>query len=350
MHTQYNLILSAATLLNSTNDENTLILYSEFMVTDEIRTSLSSVFDEVIIIRDNFEPLKKPIEETKYIRNCLKKVKSIRNKPFDCVYMSQERIFDRILLARAKKINPSLKCYNIEEDAYYSINEKLNADDYVHPDNFRRKRRRFLMRLLLAGHPYNYNEAGYCYGMSDEYDGAYLLFPHLARRELRGKELIEITNEELLYGINALYLNQKCEYPSSERYLLMFFDLIERYKNPELVISSAKKIIELYQKNGFSVLMKYHPRETQKITELNSVFELDKLIPAEKVLYDLYGKDVIVWGNSTTACVVAAKLGFSVFSVAKFENPENPRLHSVFSDMGINCIENENDILTFKEE
>ena len=99
MHTQYNLILSAAVMSRFANAENTLVLYSEFALNDAMRESLSRLFDRVIVITDRFTPQMKPLDEIKFIRKCMKKVKSIRNESFDHIYMSQERIFDMIVCA-----------------------------------------------------------------------------------------------------------------------------------------------------------------------------------------------------------------------------------------------------------
>ena len=347
MHTQYNLILSAAVLSRYKEADNTLVLFSEFALSDEMKTALQKVFARVIVVRENFHSPKSALDEIKEIRQCLKKTKAIRNEHFDNVFMSQERIFDLILCARAKKLNPQARCYNIEEDAYYSIDNKYNADDFVYSESNRMKRRKFLYALLLLGYPYNYKESVYCYGMSSEYHGANLLFPDLARRELRGKELFEITKEELVSGIDAIYSQKKTDCPEAEKYTLFFFDLMNRYKNPEKVKEIVKEVIETAKKDGRTVLFKYHPRETEKFTDIEGAFEIPHIIPAEKVLFDLKDKDTEVVGNATTACVVAAKLGFKVISICKLEFPTNQKMHTQMAKMGIFCID---DVCNIKNE
>lgn len=320
------------------NSENTLVLFSEFTLNDDMRTALARVFDRVIVVRDRFMPVMRTLDEVKFTRKCLKKVRSIRNERFDNIYMSQERTFDMIMCARAKKVNPKVRCYDIEEDAYYSINEKLNADDYVYVESKRTKRRKFLISLLYFGYPYNYKDVHYCYGMSGEYHGANLLFPQLARRELAGKELIEITAEELSRGIEEIYSDVSTQYPEGDKYVLFFFDLVNRYKNPETVKKIVKEITKISIQEGRTVLFKYHPRETEKYNDVGEGYELPYLIPAEKVLFDLKGKDVIVMGNATTSCVVAAKLGFDVLSISRIEFPTNNKIHEAMEKMGILCI------------
>ena len=87
MHTQYNLILSAAIVSRITQDENTLVLYSEFSVSDQMRKSLSKIFDRVIIVQENYTRRKKPIAEAKQTRAYLKMLKPIEGIIFDTIYM-----------------------------------------------------------------------------------------------------------------------------------------------------------------------------------------------------------------------------------------------------------------------
>lgn len=344
MHTQYNLILSAAVLSRLKGAENTLVLFSEFALTDEMKTALENVFERVIVARETFEPTDCALEEVFQIRRCLKNTSEIKREHFDNVFMSQERVFDMILCWRAKKINPKALCYNIEEDAYYSIDEKYGAEGFVYKESRRAKRRKRLFALLLFDYPYNYKDVQYCYGMSSEYHGANLLFPNLARKELQGKDLLEITKDELLSGIDAIYRNKKQDYPDVKKYTLFFFDLMNRYKNPQKVKEIVKEIIRTSAKEGRTVLFKYHPRETEKFTDVNGAFEIPNLIPAEKVLFDLKDKDTVVMGNATTACVVAAKLGFRVISICKLEFPTNKKMHKAMQEMNISCIDDISDI------
>lgn len=344
MHTQYNLILAAAVISEQKDAENTLVLYSEFSLNQDIRNALARVFDRVLVVRDNFCAVPPPLEEIRQIRRDMKKVKCLKNERFDNIYMSQERIFDRILCARAKKNNPAVRCYNIEEDAYYSINEKLNADDFKYQQTWREKRRNFLYALLLAGYPYNYRDIHYCYGMSSEYHGARLLFPWLARRELQGKELLEVGRGELLAGIEALYSTTKMDVPVSEKYIVFFFDLISRYKDVEKVKNIVDEFVRRSAEVGRAVIFKYHPRETDKFVLAGEYFEIPHIIPAEKVLHDMKNTDTVVVGNATTSCVVAAKLGFKVVSICKLQSPANEKMHTAMKKMGILCIEDADEI------
>ena len=338
MHTQYNLILAAAVAMRNSGDESILLLYPEFKVTDEIRQSLANLFSKVVILNENYTSEKTLLKKVALIRKCLKKTKSIWNEVFDRIYMSQERVFDLIVCTHAKKNNPHIRSYHIEEDAYYSLNNSYNADGFVQRVSYKDKMTNLARRILLLEYAYNYKDVSYCYGMSKEYDAANLLYPKLARRELQGKELIEITKGELTVGIDALYANRSVSYPDSAKYMVIFFDLMNRYKSKETVLHILRRIIIRAQAEGRTVLAKYHPRETEKFQDLDGIFELEHLIPAEKVLLDLAGKDVVVIGNATTSCLVAAKLEFRVVSISKLAFPENSTMHTAMEKMGIICI------------
>lgn len=344
MHTQYNLILSAAVLCGMPAADNTLVLFSEFSLNEQMQTALERVFDRVIVVRDHFYAPSSALDEVKEIRRLLKKVKSLKNEYFDNIYMSQERIFDMILCARVKKINPKARCYHIEEDAYYSINEKYNAENFIFKESFRAKRRKFLFALLLLGYPYNYKDLQYCYGMSSEYHAAMLLFPGLARKELQGKELMEIKSQELLAGIDAIYADKETQYPPAEKYTLFFFDLMNRYRNPKKVREIVMETIKCSKEKGRTVLFKYHPRETDKFKDIEGAFEISHIIPAEKVLFDLKDTDTVIMGNATTSCIVAAKLGFRVASICKIEAPNNDKMHSVMQKMNILCLKSTSEL------
>ena len=72
--------------------------------------------------------------------------------------------------------------------------------------------------------------------------------------------------------------------------------------------------------------------------------EIPQNIPAEKLLAELQGKDVLVFGNATTSCIVAAKFGYKVISICKIEIPENKSMHTKMEQMGVVCISDINEI------
>ena len=337
MHTQYNLILSAGITTRYKNDYNVLVLYAEFSVYDQLLARLNDVFDEVVVVNDSFKRFNSSKGELDFIKQCAKKCKKLWHIQFDKVFLSQESIFERILLRKAQKLNKNVVSFNIEEDAYYSINNKFNDENYKAIVPLKTKVKRFLQRCYLFGYPYNYKEIIYCYGMYSEHVGVHMLFPDIARREIRNKNNTEITKEELLFGINALYGYKKIDYPKGDKYLIIFFDLLSRYQNKQATVDAFKQLVEQY--NDYTILLKYHPRETQKIQEFSEFYEVDNTVPAEKALLDLVGKDVVVVGNATTSILVAAKMEYKVYSVCNIDAPDNKKMKQAMTAMGIDFIE-----------
>lgn len=345
VHTQYNLILAMGIASRYKNEENTLVVFAEFNMDAKMKEKLSKSFSSLIVIRDHFEPLRSSVfAEVKYQRECIKKLKDIWNESFDNVFMSQDRLFSMALRHRTKKMNPKRKCYNIEEDAYYSLNNKYNIEDCSIYNTKAAQKFRKKVALAMIGYPYNYKEYTYCYGMSEDYDGAYLLFPQLARREMAGRELHEITRQEIAYGIEKIYSECEIELPEANRYMVMFFDLMERYKNQDSVKQIIETVVKQCSEKGILVLAKYHPRETRKFTGFEDMVEVPQNIPAEKLLAELQGKDVVVFGNATTSCIVAAKFGYKVISICKIEVAENKAMHTKMEQMGVVCISDTSEI------
>ena len=338
MHTQYNLILASAIISRHSNDNNVLVLFAEFTVKSSYIEQLERIYNKVIIANDTFKKFSSKKSKLDFIKKCVKKCSSIFNDVYDNVYLSQEREFDLILLNKMKKNNKKLVSYNVEEDAYYSINNKFNAPNYVHKVTLGEKLKNFLKYCYLFKYKYDYKEPCYCYGMYSGHKGANLLFPELARKELCEKNNIEITSEELIYGIKSLYSSETLNYPRGQKYFLVFFDLVSRYRNKSAVIGVIKDMVGFAQKDGYTVILKYHPRETEKIFEFKDLYEVDNTIPAEKLLLDMLGKEVAVLGNATTSVVVAAKLGYKVYSICSIDAPENTTMKEVMTRMGINCI------------
>ena len=333
LHTQYNLIIGSGIALEHKYDNNVLVLYSEFKINDSLLNNLKKVFSKVIVLRDDFEKLKTGFEEIKEIRMCLKRTKEIFKYKFDRIFISQERRLDTLIAYKIWRRNSCI-ISNIEEDVYYSLN--------LQPKTKRRKsvksRLAEIIRLFLCGRNPFFDSDIPCYGANDMYDSIYAVYPKIVRPEITAKTIYEVTPNMLFNGINSLYCDRKCEYPPGEKYLVVFLDLVERYKNKELSLTRIKSIIAEKKQENYSVLIKYHPRETEKITEFEDVIEIDQLIPGEKVLSDLSNKDVLVLGNATTVCIIAAKFGYDVHSIARIDHESNVKMHMAMKSMGITLI------------
>lgn len=340
LHTQYNLILGTGILQNLYKDEeNDLILYSEFNVSQEYKKKLGSVYCNILYIRDNFEPQPKGrinVEKHFYGEYKIFKCSPIAAAKYDNIFIAQDRPLESLIVGYFKK-RFEFKCYNIEEDCYYSIDPQKNDVNYRSPF---RTRFSYYTRKLLYGSKYiHQSPLGYdIYGQSDYFNGIYALYPDQIRPHLQKHQTLNIRKEVIIKGVEALYSDISISIPEAHSYVLFFFDLIERYKDPAKISTLFSEICCKAKEEGKQILIKYHPRETQKFEVDDSVVEIPFLIPAEKLLVSLYGKNVKVIGNATTAIVVARKLGFDVDSILRLNGEKNEYLINFYKRIGINIL------------
>jgi len=336
LHTQYNIILGASVALAQySNCQNDLIVYAEFTVSDEYKSRLSSVFNNVYFIREKYQPLPIGLVEAE-MRLAREYRVHMHTEAFatryDHVLMSQENPLDCLILGHSKSKNPSCTCSDIEEDCYYSNSPSLNNPDYKRPQGHNRIHK---LRKLLYGKKYIASTETFFYGQSVFYNDYYVLYPDLLRPQLQGKTTHQIEPSALVKSVGMLYNSDSSYIPDAKKYYLFFFDLLERYNDVDSIKAVVKNLYEKAVSEGALFLAKYHPRETDKLHLGDNIFEIPASIPAEKLLCDLVQKDVTVLGNATTAVIVANKLGFKTVCIAKINNTDNPVMLEQMSRMGI---------------
>lgn len=337
LHTQYNIILGTAIALGrAKEDRNDLVVYAEFGVSDEYQKHIENVFDNVVYIRKHFSPLPKGRIETEW--NLFKeyaifKKSSLSKMVYDNVYLSQDRPLDCMIFGYFKNKNNDCKCADIEEDCYYSLNIKLNNSDY---EPLPVKYRAHACRRFFYGKKYMHNPKNYYYGQSSFFDSHYVLYPLCVRQHIkdRATQINEITSQEIAEAVKSVYGKEKIKIPPRKKYYLFFFDLMERYSNPEGIKTIVHNLNSRAQQENSILLLKYHPRETNKFN-IEDAFEIPNQVPAEKLLSDMSGLDVTVLGNATTSIVVASKFGFKTICIAKINGSDNVVMFSKFHDMGI---------------
>lgn len=350
MHTQYNLILACG-IANTRykNCNNELVLYAEFTLGENLRKNLENSFDKVYYINESFVPPQNPLKEDLYLLKCLKKSKQFLKKSYDNVFLSQERLYDTYILSKLSK-SGNFNCYSIEEDVYYSVNNKWNVSPPKAEHKSLLGKIRDAVKTMILGKNKYYQHI-YFYGMNSNYNGNYVLFPNSVRKEMKSNNVIEVTENQLKEGISLLYKDVTLDIPDFEQYVLFYFDLTERYKNPNKIAKLVKEILNECVIRNICFLYKYHPRETKGfefLKESKNAVSIPSNIPGEKVALSLYKKNVLVIGNLTTALWVSKKLGYEVLSVVGIENKENAAAALALSSMGIKVLydtENINDYL-----
>ena len=339
LHTQYNIILGTGLVLSRYNDcQNDLVLYSEFTLSDSYKRNLEEIYDHVLYIREKYEQLPKGLlNSERHLYQEFKTYKSsaLANYVYDQIIISQDRALERLITGYCKKNNQKCIGSVIEEGVYYSLDPKKNAPDYN--PGWHSKRPYFLRKLIYGNTYYTEERLAHNKNYNTFWNRLYVIFPNCVRASLAKRKQCCIEVNEILLGINSLYGNIHTDIIDSRKYVLFFFDLMERYRNLAAIKSIVEKIVNKSKEEGATVLLKYHPRETNQIQfgQQKGIIVIPSIIPAEKLLCDLHGKDVTVFGNATTSIIVAQKFGFKTISIAGIEGSNNIYMINKFKEMGI---------------
>ena len=350
MHTQYNLILACGLVLtNYKEDENHLILHAEFKLKPFLLDNLKNVFSKITVVQDEYYKIRNPFSHDLHICGLMSKSKEYIGQNYENVFLTQENYWDTLLLSKMTVH----RIIDIEEDIYFSSSESNDSSGKVRPiKQFLRKLRSIARRCIFGKNKYySVLSSPSFYGDNQMYCSYYVLFPFAVRKCIidRKKEINEIDKDMLSKGIDCLYDGIDLNFEKG-KYAVFFMDLIERYPNRDKAEESFRAIIRICVENNYHVLLKYHPRETNKIKMLpDSVEEIEAIIPAEKVLTSLMGNQVIVIGNMTTALNSSVKLGFQTISLMNLLEIRNESAVKFYGKIGIHIPKYLNDINEFLE-
>lgn len=355
LHTQYNLILSAGIAKNQYEDDyNHLILISDFTLSEDLEMRIRNTFDKVDVmsrsmIKGDGNRLKRELAYTEIF----KRTRYLWHEKFNRVFISQDRKIETALLSKLAR-NVDFELINIEEDPYFNWDDALNGADAAKVYAQRKSKRsmwekigsvliRMYQRVIYGKDDFEDREI-YCYGMNRHFNSIYAQYPDQIRYELAGKRKYHITSEMLASGIVALYGEE--HFAPKEKCVVFFFDLLERYHNLEQVKVIVEKVVCECRETGIKILCKFHPRETQRLEVLSNpiAHEVDKVIPAEKLLSDLMGTGSVIIGNTSAALTVAQKMGFSVISIAQIEGHSNRYLIDFYKNIGIRLLQSDEKI------
>ncbi len=351
LHTQYNLILATGLIKNQfSNQRNDLILNAEFELNTALKKSIDATFDQVLILQSTYQlrDAMVKIERQLYKKyRHFKKFKPISKNVYDQVFISQEDMIDTLIARDIHKNGPTKMTY-IEDgvDAYFSINPALNELDietFTKQQQERLQKRSVLQKSLsmfrnLVYGSNKYYEPKYCYGMNKNFVSSHVLFPGNARKELAHTKLIEIQKKTLLSGIENLYGSSDSGAIEGDRVIVIFLDLIDRVPKELNFSNFLEKVLAWSSTLGAKVLFKYHPREVgtyQQLSVSSLCTEINKLIPSEKLISDLEGKNVTVIGNLSTSLIVAKKIGFEVICIADIVGVKNTKAYDFFKAINI---------------
>lgn len=337
MHTQYN-ILSALAVANQeyASDKNDLAISAEFNVTEEYLHLLKNEFRNVWILQSKFDSAgashRASVFADKY-----KKAKEMLKVKYDRIITAQEQYFDTLLVTKLHQCNPQLVWQSVEEDAYYSITSGRALQSSL----MRRAAKWFYYAAFL---PAAYGENVYyekipCYGANRGIQTLFLTFPAEAREELNSKEKKEVLSEYLVCAVQKLYAPKQEECNLQEKSVVFFSDLISRYADSERIYQAMQTLFDEYRRLGYHLYIKYHPRETQPWSFGQDVAILPSHLPAELILAQNKGRQLVSVGNTSTAIVLSRKFGHKTYSlVRKSSQMPNENAIAFFEKIGIECV------------
>lgn len=344
LHTQYNIILGVSYKNQyCLGDENDLVVYAEFVITDSWKQKLGKIFNHVYYVRENFEPLKRGLDFEKELKNQIKNFEFIHNDlRYDRMIISQDRPFENVLFHKIKKVNPDIQCIAVEEDAYFTaVQTKSNLKKgigYTIKTSVKQ-----LIRTVNFGCRYIDNGIS-CYGGSQFVSEIYVNFPERVRSELSNKEKLTVSKESMRKGIEIIYGSKLGNY-SDEISVIIASDLIERYRYPEIIIQLYSSIIECCIDNNINIYFKYHPREKEKLhSNSNRIKELPAQTAIESILINFNPTKTCIVGNTSMSILTAKKLGFFTVSVVKLANPMQD-IEKFFKQIGIYVPDSQDEIL-----
>lgn len=314
MHTQYNLILATGIALSQhAGEDNDLIVYPEFSITPAWKERLQSIYRKVYFVREAYADPTPGIRGIREAAQQIQQCGAFLELQYDEVVISQDRLFEGILVAKLRKKNPNCRCTAVEENVYFAtwpVPEKMDP---------RKRIKRWVKSCTtkwITGVKVDM-VTPYCFGGSSYIDALYVNYPTAIRKELLQKPCIEIKREAIIMGIRALYFCEEPD-PMQQKTVIILSDLLSRYANKEAVTCAFMDVASWCKKQSIRLLIKYHPREDKKIPFHGLAEELPTEVAVEKMLLEFKPSQTLVVGNVSASVEMAAKLGFTVVSVLNF--------------------------------
>ena len=254
MHTQYNLILATGIALSRyAGEDNDLIVYPEFSITQDWKERLQRVYRRIYFVREAYADSTPGIRGIREAAEQIRQCESFLAPQYDEVIISQDRLFEGILVARLRRQNPACRCTAVEEDIYFSLKPQGNA-------RFGNIKKWFKSAITkkMTGVWVNFLTPP-CYGGSNYIDALYVNYPSAIRKELADKPCVEIGREAVVEGIRTLY---SCRKPDADqkKTVVILSDLISRYSNKEAVVRVFMDVARWCGEKNLRLLIKYHPR------------------------------------------------------------------------------------------
>lgn len=332
LHTQYNIILGNAIINKSFLDsKNYLILLSEFKIEKSYLDSLESLFEDVIILKDNFYTGNR-FGEINMTLSSLKKLKRYKiPKKFSNIILSQERFLDTCILSRISD-NES-KYIFVEEDVYYKpvllteekLFRKLARSSYYN-----------ILKLLFRNKMF---ENVIRYGSSSYIDSLHIIFKDVVDKPFNNFNLVQISKLDLIKSTNQIYNYIKLpQIYSGYKFVFIILDLVSRIADKEKYFKTISNFMTKEFK-GFRTIVKAHPRERD--FSFSHIFP-DSLILDNKVASEIFfmkftDSIICTIGSVSNALLFSKKINIDTYSLIRFTS-NRPDIKRVYKKIGIKIL------------
>lgn len=337
-HTQAHLILACGLSKGRfKNDENHLVLFKDFNLNDEMRGKLGAFFDSSLFLTGIYPVSNKTWKSRlRWYREDNRLLKKYINEPYDHVSVVCDWYPPvQYILKRCYEQSKNTQFIWLEDGiiAYFQ-NAKIHkgADRYA----FTLYLRKIWFKYILGiGSVYNryFEEMG---GLK-LFRQMYTLYPRAVREPYRStRELVEITEEEYLAGVNTLYEARDLNIPDGS--ILLVMDKLDTYSYPDKIQDAIVRLKAQAKAEGRQIFCKFHPREETVWLVFEDCIILEKTIGVESLYLSLASqKDSIeIIGIKSAGLMSARKMGFKVFSLFSECGEKNDNLIKFFDVLEIN--------------
>lgn len=335
LHTQYNLILSLALILEKhQNDENHLILFKDFKLSEEMLQTLQNQFSSVKVCT-GFLNVEDRSWKKKAARYRMQKAEfEADNRVYDNVYLVEDTVIpEQYIMRHSYRKNKNVRFSYIGDggDAYYTIIDPKKLTGISRHGYLIAARKIVFKYGLGLGRFYHHAS---CFGSSPILTDCYELFPMHLRQELQKKNKHEIKGEYLIQAAKLLY-SHLTPPVIEENALVIMMDKLTVYGDFKLFDRVTSELIEKAGTEGRKIYYKYHPVETQIYPKAENWIELDRTLPAEFMLSCADPNKTWVVGIMTTALQAAKKMGHNVTSYIESFAPEREEVIELYKKIGI---------------
>lgn len=354
-HTPYHLILDSGIADEEyKEDNNCLIVFKDFDVNEIAWHSLRKCFNKVILIESRYKE-GKPAFIGKYFNNIisnLKMIGEVKKKIDGCkvdnLFIHNDyHIVDKKIMQLA---NIKGNCNLIYiEDGSAAYNSGILA----------RRKKLYLVKWKIKKVLYSLGEYGYSVetmGSNSIFKECRVVFPEYARKELKKKNIKEISKEEIERGISIVYptsYNNDC-INNAVVIFLDLFSFIEPKKNQYIYI--IEEIFDICKRLGLKIYIKYHPREKNRYLEFlkskfNNINEIKQGRPMETI-YNNFGKKSVAVSSVSTGLITLEKISKETMkiSIKNMLDMEDEHISDIFSKINVLVPNSLNELTLMLEE